>query len=187
VLDGRDVADAGFDDLLVSILADAPCDVALRVGGLEADLAEDGSFVLVPFGGATHDWAALELGAWAASALGTPLRLLGTEGNPDAQRRDASRLLATAALAVQQLAAVPTTPMLTEPGPLAVVKAAAEAQIVVAGLPDDWRANGLGETRRAIAAKARPPVLVVRRGTRPGGMAPPEGLTRYTWSVTPAG
>ena len=34
--------------------------------------------VHVPFGGGEHDWAALELGAWLASATGSPLRLVGT-------------------------------------------------------------------------------------------------------------
>ena len=28
-----------------------------------------------------------------------------------------------------------------------------------------------------------PPILIVRRGVRPGGMAPAERLTRYTWSL----
>lgn len=33
--------------------------------------------VLVPFGGASHDWAAVELGAWLALNTDAPLRLAG--------------------------------------------------------------------------------------------------------------
>ena len=39
--------------------------------------------VLVPFGGAEHDWAALELGSWRAAATGAPLKLLGAAGQTD--------------------------------------------------------------------------------------------------------
>ncbi len=45
------------------MLEQAPCDVALLVdagGSLRAGP------VVVPFGAAWHDWAALELGAWVA-------------------------------------------------------------------------------------------------------------------------
>jgi hypothetical protein len=48
--------------------------------------------VLVPFGGGDHDWAAVEVGAWIASALGRSLTLTGTVGERDSGRRDASRL-----------------------------------------------------------------------------------------------
>jgi hypothetical protein len=54
---------------------------------------------------------------------------------------------------------------------------------VVLGLPDDWRRAGLAGARMALATRARPPVLVVRRGLRPGGIAPDDGLTRFTWSL----
>ena len=37
--------------------------------------------VLVPFGGAEHDWAAVELAAWIARAVDAPLRLAGAEGD----------------------------------------------------------------------------------------------------------
>jgi hypothetical protein len=36
---------------------------------------------------------------------------------------------------------------------------------------------------RAALAAAGPPVVFVRRGLRPGGLAPPEGVTRFTWSL----
>ena len=45
--------------------------------------------MLVPFGGAEHDWAALELGAWIASATGAPLRMLGVAGQTDEKKAPA--------------------------------------------------------------------------------------------------
>ena len=39
--------------------------------------------ILVPFGGAEHDWAALELGSWLAAEHGAPLKLLGAAGQTD--------------------------------------------------------------------------------------------------------
>ena len=50
------------------------------------------------------------------------------------------------------------------------------------GLSDRWREEGLGPTRSEIARTAPAPVLFVRRGTRPGALAPREDVTRFTWS-----
>ena len=72
--------------------------------------------VYVPFGGGEHDWAALELGAWLASATGAPLRLVGTRADPGSGRRDASRLLADASLAVQRVVGVDAEPVLADAG-----------------------------------------------------------------------
>jgi len=73
--------------------------------------------------------------------------------------------------------------VLVEKGADAVIQAAAGAGIVVVGLSPRWRQEGFGETRLAIARAARPPMLLVRRGPRPGGLAPEESLTRFTWSL----
>ncbi len=59
--------------------------------------------MLVPFGGAEHDWAAVELGAWFARARQAPLRLAGVGALPEHGKRDASRLLSHGALAVQRV------------------------------------------------------------------------------------
>ena len=69
------------------------------------------------------------------------------------------------------------------PGPSGLLAAAEEAALVVVGLPDGWRRGGLGAVRLTLVREAGPPVLVVRRGLRPGGLTPPEGLTRFTWSI----
>ena len=136
--------------------------------------------MLVPFGGADHDWTAAEIGAWIAGALGAPLRLLGTTADAASGRRDASRLLANASLVLQDVTGIDTDPVLVEPGEDAVIEAADEAGLLVVGLSVRWRQEGLGPTRLAVARGARPPTLLVRRGLRPGGLAPRESLTRFT-------
>jgi DNA-binding SARP family transcriptional activator len=107
------LADGIPDDELASVLARTPCDVALLV---PRD-AVPGRPVLVPFGGAEHDWAAVELGAWLARSNGVQLRLAGAAAVPERGRRDASRLLAHGSLAVQRVLGIPTGPDVRRPGP----------------------------------------------------------------------
>jgi Sodium/hydrogen exchanger family len=164
------------------VLLRAPCDVAVLVErDGEAATVDPGHPVLVPFGGADHDWAALELGAWVASARRAPLRLLGAAGD-DAGRRDASRLLGNASLVLQQLAGVPAEPLLIEPGREGVLRAAEGAGLIVIGLSERWRAEGLGTARAQIARNAPVPTVFVRRGTRQGALAPRDSVTRFAWS-----
>jgi hypothetical protein len=59
--------------------------------------------------------------------------------------------------------------------------------MLVVGLSERWQREGVGEARLRIAQEAAAPVLLVHRGPRPGGLAPPESRTRFTWSVTSAG
>jgi hypothetical protein len=165
------------------VLLRAPCDVAVLVArDGEAPAVDPGHPVLVPFGGADHDWAALELGAWVASAHGAPLRLLGAAGDDAGQRRDASRLLGNASLVLQQLAGVAAEPVLIEPGREGVLRAAEGAGLLVVGLSGRWRDEGLGATRAEIARSAPVPTLFVRRGTRQGALAPRDSVTRFAWS-----
>jgi len=154
----------------------APCDVAL----LAARNGETGGPVVVPFGAAEHDWAAVELAAWIALATHAPLRLLGSESG--AGGRDASRTLATASLLLQRHLGLAATPTLAAPGPEGVVAAVADAGLVVAGLRETWPQEGVGAARLALLRDAAPPVLLVRRGRRPGGLAQPGAVTRYSWS-----
>ena len=56
---------------------------------------------------------------------------------------------------------------------------------LVVGLSTRWHAEGLGGARLRLAREAVPPTLLVRRGLRPGGLAPPAALTRFTWSLGP--
>jgi len=162
------------DPTLADLLREAPCDVAVAVGSPARGP------VLVPFSGADHDWSAIEIGAWMSLARDDPLWLAG----PRESERDASRLLASASLALQRAVGVTAEPRLLEPGVDALVAAASQASVVVVGLTDRWAEDGLGPVRSALADAATP-TLFVRRGLRPGGLAPPEGLTRFTWSVGP--
>jgi DNA-binding SARP family transcriptional activator len=176
------LAEGHIDDRLAAVLAEAPCDVGILVTRDVAAL-QSGRPVMIPFGGAEHDWAAIEIAAWISRSLDTSLRLLGTTGDPSAGRRDASRLLARASLMVQQVVGVATDPLLVAPGDAAVVEASAEACLLVVGLSARWRQEGLGPARLAVARGAAPPTLLVRRGLRPGGIAPRESMTRFTWTL----
>lgn len=164
------------DGRLVGLLAQAPCDVGIVIGSAPGD-----GEVLVPFAGNEHDWAAVELGAWLARSMDVRLSLAGTLIGPDG--RDSSRLLASASLAVERALGVPAEPLLVEPEPSALLAAAARAAIVCVGLPERWQREGLGRTRTALAARAEGPTILVRRGLRPGGLAPRGAETRYTWTI----
>jgi DNA-binding SARP family transcriptional activator len=168
------------DPVLEALLARSPCDVAVHIGRDEP--ARKGP-VLVLFAGGDHDWSAVEIGAWIAGAEDLPLRLAGPA---EGIERDASRALASASLAVQRVLGVVAEPVLLAPAPEDVLASAAQASVVVVGLPERWRRDGLGAVRTALALRARPPALFVRRGLRPGGLAPRESLTRFTWTLGPA-
>jgi Kef-type K+ transport system membrane component KefB len=169
------------------VLNEAECDVAVLV-------AREGEFVLpnqehgvlVPFGGAEHDWAALELGAWLAARTGAPLRMLGAASEGDEPSR-VTRLLGDASLLVQQYAGISAEPIVSEGGHEGIIEAAASAGLLVIGLSDRWKKEGLGPTRSDIAKAAPAPTLFVRRGLRPGALAPRGNETRFTWSSPGAG
>ncbi|HET7554378.1 MAG TPA: hypothetical protein VFJ75_01855, partial [Gaiellaceae bacterium] len=165
---------------LAIVLERAPADVGV-LSARTGELA--GAGVFVPFGGGEHDWAALELGAWLASATAASLSLVGTKAESSSGRRDASRLLADASLAAQRVVGVETRPVLAEPTEDALVAAVENAALVVTGLSPRWRREGIGATRRALVRRARPPVLLVHRGPRPSALAPREARTRFTWTL----
>jgi hypothetical protein len=169
------------------VLADAESDVGVLVererGALE--IGPDNP-VYVPFGGAEHDWAALELGAWIAHARKAPLRLMGASFDVEQGTRDASPLLANASLVVQQLTGIVAEPVLVNPGP-EVIRKAKHAGLLVVGLSDRWRDEGLGELRSEIVKSATAPVLLVRRGARGGLLAGRDDVTRFRWSMAGQG
>jgi nucleotide-binding universal stress UspA family protein len=98
-------------------------------------------------------------------------------------RRDASRLLADASLAAQRVVGVDARPVLADPSEDALVAAVDGAGLVVVGISARWRREGIGATRRALVRRARAPVLIVHRGTRPSILAPREARTRFTWTL----
>jgi hypothetical protein len=164
---------------LTTLLERAPCDVALLV----SREPRPGGPVVVPFGGADHDWAAVELAAWLARAGHAPLRLAGAAAIPERGKRDASRLLSHGALAVQRVLGISAEPLLTPPGEGGMLDASRDAGLLVVGLSTRWHREGLGSARLRLAREAAAPMLLVRKGLRPGGLAPPAALTRFTWSI----
>jgi DNA-binding SARP family transcriptional activator len=176
----RDLLETGRADARLGvILEQAPCDVAVLTGN---SVSAEGP-VVTPFGGVEHDWSAIELAAWLAAALETTLRLLGTEADPALGQRDASRLLARASLLVQQMIGIVAEPLLIPAGDRGVVEATRDARLLVLGLSDRWPVEGIGSVRLAVAKGAVAPTLFVRRGLRPGGLAPSETMTRFTWTL----
>ena len=167
---------------LAAILERSPADVAVLSSAHGVDI-ESGDGVYIPFGGGEHDWTALEVGAWLASGAGLPLRLVGTRGDRAHGRRDASRLLATASLAVQRVIGVTAEPILAGPVDEELVSAVEPATVVVVGISPRWRQEGLGASRRTLIDRARASVLLVHTGPRPGGLAPRDSRTRFTWSI----
>jgi DNA-binding SARP family transcriptional activator len=141
----------------------APCDMAVLH---EPAPFEPNGPILAPFGGGRDEWPALELAAWLARAHGLPLRLLGVEATDE--RRDASRTLAAASLALQRFAGVSAEPAL---GNVLEQQGAA----IVASL----------ERGRELPGRARIPVLLVQGGLRPSGLAPARSLTRFSWTAAP--
>jgi DNA-binding SARP family transcriptional activator len=163
-----------IDERTATVLRAAACDVAMLAG----DHSPGAGPVLVPFSGHSHDWAAAELGAWLG---GGAVTLLGVRRRDGA--RDASRLLASASLALQRGAGVRAETLLTSEGAVGMLEAATGAAALVVGLSDRWQTEGLGKARTQLLRDAPCPVLLVRRGVRPGGLAPPEAHTRFTWSA----
>jgi DNA-binding SARP family transcriptional activator len=166
-----------------SVLEHAPCDVALLV---DAGGPLRSGPVVVPFGGAHHDWAALELGTAVASATGVPLRLIGAASDDRADGRDASRLLADASLIVQRRAGVVAEPLLARPGREGVFALAEGAGLLAVGLADGWREHGLGAIRSRLASSPPAPTVLVRRGAGQAGLAPDDPRTLFRWSLTGA-
>jgi hypothetical protein len=169
------------------VLERAQSDVAVLVERKGVPVIDPDHPVVVPFGGAEHDWAALELGAWIATAYDAPLTLLGASFNLADGTRDASRLLANASLVVQQLTGITAQPALANPGP-DVIRKAEGAGLLVVGLSERWRSEGLGPLRSELVKAPPAPTLLVRRGTRLGALAPRNDMTRFAWSSagTPA-
>jgi DNA-binding SARP family transcriptional activator len=152
---------------------DAPCDVA--VAPLPHLPFEPLGPVLVPFGGGREEWPAVELGAWLARAHGLGLRLLGAQGGED--QRDASRTLAGASLALQRFAGTAAEPVIVPPGADGIL--GQDGSVIVASLPE----GELGATRETLIARSEIPLLLVRGGIRPSGLAPTRTLTRFSWSL----
>ena len=136
--------------------------------------------------GGGHDWAAPVFGASIAHAPPAHrCSLVGAASTHGGDGRDASRLLADASLILQRDRGHRGRTGLGVPGQRASVVAAGEAGLLIMGLSERWRTEGLGPRRRRIRRGAPPaPTIFVRRGPRRGALAPPETATRFGWSLT---
>ena len=173
-----------LDPEVANVLADAPSDVGVLLGLDKISPLDLGRPIVVPFGGTDHDWAAVELATWVAQAHDLPVRLVGVERG--AGNRDASGLLASVSLILQRVAGIATETILAEADEEGLLRAAEDAAFIVFGLPAGWREKGPGEVRLAVAFRAAAPTLIVRKGIRPSGLAPPgTSRTRFTWSLRP--
>jgi hypothetical protein len=107
--------------------------------------------------------------------------MLGAAAAGDEPTR-VTRLLGDASLLVQQYAGISAEPVVAESGREGLVAAASSAGLLVVGLSERWRQEGLGPVRSEIARSAPAPTMFVRRGLRPGALAPRGDVTRFTWS-----
>ena len=94
-------------------------------------------------------------------------------------------LLASASLAIQRTVGVAAEPLLVAPDPSALRPLTAGMGLVVVGLSHRWQQEGLGPARSALVAREDGATLLVRRGLRPGGLAPAGHETRFTWTIQP--
>ena len=168
-----------------AVLARRPCDVggAGRARGRVAVAPGADTPVVVPFGGAEHDWAALELGAWIASATGAPLKLLGAAGETEERSATSSRLLGDAGAARPAVRRRRRGAGGRRARPRGVLEAAARRRparhrplgALARGGP---RADALGDRQRGARRRS----CSSAAASAPGALAPREDVTRFTWS-----
>jgi hypothetical protein len=194
VVDGqRTVIGAGITGRAVGeLLEQSSADVAVLVRGAEAPEPDVEHAIVVPFGGADHDWAAAEIASSIAWASGATLRFVGVSADADSGRVGAERLLAEAALLAQRFAGIRTETRLVRPSRAAILEAASGAGLLVVGLSPRWRREGLGPARSGLVRHSPAPILFIRTarlGRAAGPVAPwsqiSGGSTR--WSSPPAG
>ena len=138
---------------------------------------------MTPFGGADHDWSAIELAAWLAGR--SRPRCGSSEPRPTTNAAAAMPAGYSPAprYSSSRWSASSPSRSSSPPGKDGVLEQPHDARLLVIGLSDRWRTEGIGPARAAVAASARVPTLFVRRGLRPGGIAPSETLTRFTWTL----
>ena len=131
-------------------------------------------------------------GRGAGLAGGHVLARVRLKRSAQARRRwdegkSVTRMLADAGLLAQQATGIATEPLVVEGGRDGIIAAATGAGLLVIGLSERWKREGLGPTRAEIAKAAPAPVLFVRRGTRPGLFAPKGNVTQFKWSMAGTG
>ena len=173
---------------LTVVLAQAPCDVALLV---TKPPNPDGP-VVVPFGGADHDWAAVELGAWLARAEAR--RCGSSELQPSPMRGSETRAgsCSTHRWRFSGPSAWPPNPSslhraARECSPRARTPACSWPAFLIAGIRKGWgrrgsRWRGMPCFRRCSFAAARARAASLHPSTSLGspGRSPPPWVSRPT-------
>jgi Kef-type K+ transport system membrane component KefB/nucleotide-binding universal stress UspA family protein len=141
------------------VLRRTPANVAVVVdpAGTGLALSKDAR-ILVPYGGGFHEDVGLDLALRLAQASRARVTLLGPASEADALSEKAAR--------AYEETGVWTTPLPVE-GDVgaALVEQACDADLVVLGVGEEWARNqqSLGGLRDVVAARAKAPVLLVRR------------------------
>jgi hypothetical protein len=158
---------------VVAVLSDVTADVVL----LPNDPPTAGRPFAVPFGGSEHDWAAAELAALLARASGTALRMIGALAEHD----DASRLVARVGLANPTCGRCDRRTSPHRGHRARPSHAPGRHHCRHRGIRT-VAVEGFGSFRQQLV-DAAPGTLVIRRGLRPGLLAPPTFGTRFAWSA----
>ena len=165
------------DAQILALLAGAPCDVGVVGGGAPRPGA-----VLVPFAGAEHDWARSSSAPGSRATAGSPC---GSSARAPA-RRGGTRAACWRARRSRcsGRSASPADPVLVDAdarrawSTRPAMPASSWSASPIAGAARAW-----GRARTALATRSGAPAILVRRGRRPGGLAPREADTRFTWTI----
>ncbi len=173
------LADGVPGEQLATVLADAPCDVALLVAREARGRVLSSSPSAAP-STTGRRWSSAPGSrgprASRSSSRARPprrSRASGTRAACSRMRRSPSSVCSASRLS---RCSIP-------PGEEGMLEASRDAGVLVVGLSERWHREGLGAARLRLAKEAGAPTLLVRRGLRPGGLAPPATLTHFTWSM----
>jgi nucleotide-binding universal stress UspA family protein len=148
------------------VLRRAKADVAVVIDPAGTGLAiPSGGRIVVPYGGGFHEDVGYDLAVRLAHATNATVTLVGPGGEGSAATAAAAALGDRAAQAYED-AGVWATPVVAhgDTGD-ALVEHAADADLVVLGMGDEWARNNwsLGGLRESVAARSTAPILLVRR------------------------